>query len=99
MYKEHDRYKKIEELESTQMQEQKDHEDEETQINLQQLQNQSMQENQENLSEILDSSEGKTVYGTLNFLSKVSIVIFLSKQFARLSLLLSAEVSEIRGRT
>lgn len=75
--------KLIEELKSIQVQEQKDHEDEETQINLQQLQNQSMQGN--HLCEILDFSEEKTVCGTLDFLSKVSFIIYLSKQFASLS--------------
>lgn len=78
MYKGRDRYKElIEELESTQAPEQEDQDDEKTHmINLRQLQNeQSIQEDR--LCEILNSLEGKTVCGTLDFLSKVSYINLL----------------------
>jgi len=63
----------IEELQSTQAFEQEDEHDEKTHIRQLQI-DQSIQEN--HLCEILDSLEGKTVCGTLDFLSKVSFVIF-----------------------
>lgn len=74
MYKGRDRHRElIEELQSTQALEQEDHEEKTHMINLRQLQNdQSMQEAR--LCEILDSLEGKTVCGTLDFLSKVNFV-------------------------
>ncbi|XP_011867141.1 PREDICTED: protein MAATS1-like [Vollenhovia emeryi] len=72
MHKGRDRCRElIEELESTQSLEQEDQEDDEKTriINLRQLQNdQSIQEDR--VCEILDSLEGKTVCGTLDFLSK-----------------------------
>lgn len=76
MYKGRDRCRElIEELQSTQVLEHEDHDEKTHMINLQQLQeHQSMQENR--LCEILDSLEGKTICGTLDFLSKVSFVIF-----------------------
>lgn len=76
MYKGRDRCKElIEELQSTEMLEQEDHDEKTHIVNLRQLQNyESMQEDR--LCEILDSLEGKTVCGTLDFLSKVSFVIF-----------------------
>lgn len=73
MYKGCDRSRElIEELESVRTLEQEDH-DEKT-LNLQQLSDQSIREAR--LCEILDSLEGKTICGTLDFLSKVSFVIF-----------------------
>lgn len=77
MYKGRDRCRElIEELQSTQTLRGRKQNEEETQmINLQQLQNdQSTQEDR--LCEILDSLQGKTVCGTLDFFSKVSFVIF-----------------------
>ncbi|XP_018311695.1 protein MAATS1 [Mycetomoellerius zeteki] len=70
MYKGRDRCRElIEELQSTQVLEHEDHDEKTHMINLQQLQeHQSMQENR--LCEILDSLEGKTICGTLDFLSK-----------------------------
>lgn len=75
MYRGRDRCKElIEELQSTQALEQEDHDEKTHIINLRQLQNdQSIQEDR--LCEILDSLEGKTVCGTLDFLSKVSFII------------------------
>lgn len=76
MYKGCDRSRElIEELESTRVLEQEDHDEKTHMINLQQLQSdRSMQEAR--LCEILDSLEGKTICGTLDFLSKVNFVIF-----------------------
>ncbi|XP_018392737.1 PREDICTED: protein MAATS1-like [Cyphomyrmex costatus] len=70
MYKGRDRCRElIEELQSTQVLEQEDYDEKTHMINLRQLQDdQSMQENR--LCEILDSLEGKTICGTLDFLSK-----------------------------
>ncbi|KAG5322446.1 CFA91 protein, partial [Pseudoatta argentina] len=70
MYKGHDRCRElIEELQSTQVFEHEDYDEKTHMINLRQLQeHQSMQENC--LCEILDSLEGKTICGTLDFLSK-----------------------------
>lgn len=72
MYKERECRELIEELKSTQMLEQEDHE-ETHMINLQQENDQLMQEN--HLYQILDSLEGKTIHGSLDFLSKVSFII------------------------
>ncbi|KYM76353.1 AMY-1-associating protein expressed in testis 1 [Atta colombica] len=59
----------IEELQSTQVLEHEDYDEKIHMINLRQLQkHQSMQENR--LCEILDSLEGKTICGILDFLSK-----------------------------
>ncbi|XP_018370555.1 PREDICTED: protein MAATS1-like [Trachymyrmex cornetzi] len=69
MYKGRDRCRElIKELQSTQVFEHEDYDEKTHMINLQQLQEQSMQENR--LCEILDSLEGKTICGTLDFLSK-----------------------------
>lgn len=74
MYKGRDRCRElIEELQLTQALEQEDR-DEETEIN-----DQSTQE--DHLCEILDSLEGKTVCGTLDFLNKVRLVIFYRNNF------------------
>jgi len=75
MYKGCDRSRElIEELESARALEE-DHDEKTHILNLQQLQSdQSIQEAR--LCEILDSLEGKTICGTLDFLSKVSFVIF-----------------------
>lgn len=52
------------------------------------------------LREILNSLEGKTVCGTLDFLSKVSFIkSFTLEQFAPFSVLSFPEADEIRGRT
>lgn len=83
MYKGRDRRRElIEELQSTQAFEQEDHEEKTHMINLRQLQNdQSMQEAR--LCEIFDSLEGKTVCGTLDFLSKVNFVSKVNISFTR----------------
>lgn len=78
MYEGCDRYRElIEELLSTEMLEQQDEQKQREKIcmiELQQLQNdQSIQEDR--LCEILNSLEGKTICGTLDFLSKVSFLI------------------------
>ena len=76
MYKGRDRCRElIEELLSTQVFEHEDYDEKTHMLNLRQLQeHQSMQENR--LCEILDSLEGKTICGILDFLSKVSFVIY-----------------------
>ncbi|XP_018355395.1 PREDICTED: protein MAATS1-like [Trachymyrmex septentrionalis] len=70
MYKGRDRCRElIEELLSTQVFEHEDYDEKTHMLNLRQLQeHQSMQENR--LCEILDSLEGKTICGILDFLSK-----------------------------
>jgi len=79
MYEGRDRYKElIEELHSTQTLEQQDEQKDQKKIRMIELQNdQLIQENR--LYEILNSLEGKTIYGTLDFLSKVSFIIFVLK--------------------
>jgi len=71
MYEGRNRCKElIEELQSTQALKQQDEDKKICTIGLQELQkNQSIQE--DHLCEILNSLEGKTVCGTLDFLSKV----------------------------
>lgn len=70
MYEGRDRCRElIEELQSTQaLEDHEDHDEEPRVIDLQQMEDRSMQEDR--LCEILDSLEGKTVCGTLDFLSK-----------------------------
>lgn len=79
MYEGRDRYKElIEELHSTQTPEQLDEQKDYEKIRMIELQNDlSIQENR--LCEILNSLEGKTIYGILDFLSKVSFIIFILK--------------------
>lgn len=79
MYEGCDRYRElIEELHSTQMLEQQDeqkHREKICMMELQQLQNDHQSIQEDRLCEILNSLEGKTICGTLDFLSKVSFLI------------------------
>lgn len=99
MYEERDRYRElIEELHSIQTFEQQDKQKRHEKIRmieLQQLQNdQSIQEDR--LCEILNSLEGRTICGTLDFLSKVCfVVLYRSNLLDCFSL--SSGTGEIRG--